>query len=214
LSESRPVSVQDEPQNCWLIGHSQAPAMHAWPVPQPCPHIPQSVALVSSSTQAPLQAAWPAAHAIAHVPLEQTSPSLQAVPQVPQCWGSVIRLAQVSPHFFSSPAQRHLPVAQNIFVPQVIPQPPQFFGSLARSTQVKVVLAGGQGLSASAHATRGPPPFPRRGPAESSPAGASAPASGTIGESPSFFGELQATIRDTRTKDRLFRITLRSSKTG
>src|SRR6185369_10367136 len=148
-------------------------------------------------------------HVVAQTLLAQTSPSLHAIPQAPQCCGSVIGFAQTLPHRRSSPGQRHLPVAQNIFVPQAIPQPPQFLGSLARSTQVKVVLAGGQAVRVSAQATTGPPPFPRVGGAPASAGEPPAPASGTTGDRPSFFGELQVASRQTRTKERLVLITLR-----
>jgi len=214
LRESLVVSAQADPHAVSPIGHWQAPPMQDWSTLQAWPHMPQSLALVSRSTQAPLQVDWPAAQATAHTPLEQTSPSLQAIPHCPQCCGSVFTFTQASPHRRSSPGQRHLPVAQNIFAPQVIPQAPQFLGSLARSTQVKVVLVGGQGLSDSAQATTGPPPVPRRGAATSPPALASTPpppASGPTVESPSFFGELHAT-RETRTKDKLVRIKPRSVK--
>ncbi len=72
---------------------------------QACPHFPQFVVLVFTSTHRSPQADRLAPHDATHAPPEQTSGLVQAVAQVPQCAASDDRSTQAPPQLVKPGAQ-------------------------------------------------------------------------------------------------------------
>jgi len=96
---------------------AQFPAAQTKPVAHAWPHEPQLAALDCMSTQVPPQLTVPPVHTVVQTPATQACPAitLQAVPQFPQCAGSVWVSVQAAPHWLSGAAQVLPPSLVEVF---------------------------------------------------------------------------------------------------
>src|SRR5450755_4055686 len=109
-------------------------------MPHGCMQPPQLAGSVAVFEQEDPHCIMPEPQVAEHMPMEQTSLPVHGLPQLPQCAGSVWRLAQLVP---PSPLQSALPAAQEHLAPeQVVPmlhvvlQAPQLALSVWKFTQL------------------------------------------------------------------------------
>jgi hypothetical protein len=107
-------------------------AVHDWP------QLPQLASSPFTSVQMPLQDVWPAGHS--QFPPVQIKPSAQALPHVPQFFGSAwrlrhdpLQLVRPPPHWVV-----HTPLLHTWFRPQPILQEPHRLGLDDKFAQVPV----------------------------------------------------------------------------
>jgi hypothetical protein len=87
--------------------------------------------------QPPPQRVAGAMHVAPHDPLLQTRPPVQEVVQVPQCAGSLARVAHTPLQLTASPEQAHVPAVHDVPDGQALPHAPQLPGLAAMSTQLR-----------------------------------------------------------------------------
>jgi hypothetical protein len=124
------------------MGHVHVPLLHVAPEGHERPQVPQWEVSVSRLTQALLQSVstGPASvvQSTLHVPLRHTGrPELatQALPQVPQLFGSLRTAVQAPPLHMRSPAgQAQRPAWHVVPFAQRMPQPPQLIPSVCALT--------------------------------------------------------------------------------
>jgi hypothetical protein len=159
-------TVPHEPQFCGstavfvhLVPQKVSPAVHAVQTPNvhcsltahSLSHEPQFDSSVLRSTHAPLHSSsWPHPAPV-QVPCKQTSVPVQAVPQLPQLFGSLAVSTQTPPQSFWVPTQLEVwqvPPTQSWFAVQTVSQPPQLFESVCVSTHEPEQSVVGAGQSA------------------------------------------------------------------
>lgn len=87
-------------------------------------------------THVPPQFSWNQEHDTTQVLKLHTRPAGQLVPQVPQFFGSLLRLTHLPPHGTYPARQLQTPFAQRAFAPQEFWQAPQLATSEVVLTQV------------------------------------------------------------------------------
>src|SRR4051812_41820647 len=137
LGRARPVRLPPAWPLPWTTP-MQAPATQSWLAAHATPQAPQLRLFDESWTQLLPHSARPTGHP--QIALEQTWPLPHAVAQVPQCFASLVRSAQlplqsVNPWLHMLPTGVHWPATHGTPTPHTVPQAPQFFGSLFLSTQ-------------------------------------------------------------------------------